>query len=463
MSPFKRNIPWRMAVACVAVLLSFLPLSLRAQMDSILFYQDYNIDSTTVKELHLHVDNLTFLKDNEWDGEVVKGYTLPGLWLQPKVSYSPLPEIQLEAGLHALIYAGTIKYPSLMYQDLPKWKGDQYQKGTHLLPFFRANMKLGPAHVVLGNIYGGATHMLPDPLYAQELNLTADPEMGGQLLIDLPRWHFDVWINWQSFTFKGDYHAEAFCAGFTSRYSLVSKSSSLVDKGYELTLPISALAQHVGGEIDTLSSISTHFNASVGIELKRHRPATWLRYWSAEAHLLGYSQNKGDTWPINNGWGAYIAGHMQLNNGLGLKLGYMHNHDFQPLLGYNYYGTIAKGDADATPSAPTTAPATVPAAPSPSASPAGSSSSASPAGSSSVPVPVPSATVPAASAAGLITAYRHPNLVTLQADWTKTFARDYAFGIRVEAFAFLASSSSFNTSFGLFFRAKPSFRLLKKH
>ena len=58
MSPFKRNIPWRMAVACVAVLLSFLPLSLRAQMDSILFYQDYNIDSTTVKELHLHVDNL---------------------------------------------------------------------------------------------------------------------------------------------------------------------------------------------------------------------------------------------------------------------------------------------------------------------------------------------------------------------------------------------------------------------
>lgn len=461
MYSFKRNTLWRMAVSCVVALLSFMPLSLRAQMDSILFYNDYAIDSTTVKELHLHVDNLTFLKDNEWDGDVVKGYTLPGLWLQPKVSYSPLPEIQLEAGLHALIYAGTIKYPSLMYQDLPKWKGDQYQKGTHLLPFFRANMKLGPAHVVLGNIYGGATHMLPDPLYAQELNLTADPEMGGQLLIDLPRWHFDVWINWQSFTFKGDYHAEAFCAGFTSRYSLVGKTSSMADKGYELTLPISALAQHVGGEIDTVGGISTHFNASVGIELKRHRPATWLRYWSAEAHLLGYSQNKGETWPINNGWGAYIAGHMQFNNGLGLKLGYMHNHDFQPLLGYNYYGTIAKGQADATPlttPAPASAPTTTVHATTPAATVPATAATSAP-----IPTTTPAATVPAASAAALITAYRHPNLVTLQADWTKAFARSYAFGIRVEAFAYMASKSSFNTSFGLFFRATPSFRLLKKH
>ena len=74
-----------------------------------------------------------------------------------------------------------------------------------------------------------------------------------------------------------------------------------------------------------------------------------------------------------------------------------------------------------------------------------------------------SAAVPAASAAALITAYRHPHLVTLQADWTKAFARSYAFGIRVEAFAYMASKSSFNTSFGLFFRATPSFRLLKKH
>lgn len=398
-----------------------------AQMDSILFSTYYSTDSARVGELRLHVDNLSFLKDNEWDGDVVKGYTLPGLWLQPKVSYSPLPDINLEAGLHALIYAGTVKYPSLMYQDLPRWKGDQYQKGTHLLPFFRAGMRIGPAYIVLGNIYGGATHRLPDPLYAQELNLTADPEMGAQVLIDKRWWHFDVWINWQSFIFKGDYHCEAFCTGISSRFRLSSRSSSFAKKGYELTLPVSALSQHVGGELDTIGKISTHFNASVGIELKRRNPVRWLKEWSAETHLVGYNQSKGDTWPVGNGWGVYAAGQAQFTNGLGLKAGYMHNHDFQPLLGYNYYGTIAAGHDMATPAA-TASDAT-------------------------------SATVSAASQPGL---YRHPDMLTLRADWTKTFSHDYAFGVRVEAFAYFADKSSFNTSFGMFFRATPSFRLLKR-
>ena len=120
-------------------------------MDSTLFTSRYAIDSTAVGELRLHIDNLSFFKDNEWDGEMAKGYTLPGLWIQPTVSYTPLRNVQLQAGLHALLYAGTIKYPSLMYQDLPSWKGDQYQKGTHLLPFFRAKAKLGAVHIVLGN------------------------------------------------------------------------------------------------------------------------------------------------------------------------------------------------------------------------------------------------------------------------------------------------------------------------
>lgn len=371
-------------------------------MDSTLLTTPYAIDSTAVRELRLHIDNLSFFKDNEWDGEMAKGYTLPGLWIQPTVSYTPLPNIELQAGLHALLYAGTIKYPSLLYQDLPSWKGDQYQKGTHLLPFFRANVALGAAHIVLGDIYGGYNHLLPDPLYAQELNLTCDPEMGAQVLIDLPRWHFDAWINWQSFIFRGDHHSEAFCFGLSNRVSLLSPRSAMTRKGYKLTLPVSLLAQHTGGEIDTLGAVTTHFNGAIGLELERQTRSSWLKKWGVETHFVGYYQDKSNKWKVGKGWGAYAAASALLKCGVGLKAGYMYNHDFQTLMGYSYYGTMSETKA-----------------------------------------------------------YHHPSVINLKADWTKAFSPHYAIGARVETFAFLADKNSFNVSFGVFFRATPSF-LLKK-
>lgn len=40
--------------------------------------------------------------------------------------------------------------------------------------------------LILGNIYGGSNHGLIAPLYNPELNLTADPETGFQVLAGAP-------------------------------------------------------------------------------------------------------------------------------------------------------------------------------------------------------------------------------------------------------------------------------------
>lgn len=71
---------WRTFITTL-LLLPILPL--QAQMDSTLFSSRYAIDSTAVGELRLHIDNLSFFKDNEWDGEMAKGYTLPGCGYSP--------------------------------------------------------------------------------------------------------------------------------------------------------------------------------------------------------------------------------------------------------------------------------------------------------------------------------------------------------------------------------------------
>ena len=126
---------------CLMGLGSWSP-SLKAQIADRVYKTDYHIDPEKARELSVELDNISFFKDNEYTGKFTKGYSLPGLWVQGKAVYYPLRNIKLEAGVHMLIYHGANKYPSMAYQDIAYWKGDQYQKGVHVLPYFRAQMAL---------------------------------------------------------------------------------------------------------------------------------------------------------------------------------------------------------------------------------------------------------------------------------------------------------------------------------
>jgi len=219
--------------------------------------------STNLGELRLAIESLSFFKDNEFTSYTTKGYSLPGFWIRPKVTFQALDNVRLEAGLQALHYWGANKYPSLAYSDIALWKGDQYQKGFHLLPWFRVKIDATNAFkIILGDLYGGVNHQLIEPLYNPELALTADPEIGFQILYDTPRFHVDSWINWQSFIFDQDGHKEAFTVGLSSRLQLRDNTSRC-----KVYLPLQALIQHRGGELDTIftNSVQTLMNGSLGI------------------------------------------------------------------------------------------------------------------------------------------------------------------------------------------------------
>ena len=73
-------------------------------------------------ELSVEFDNLSFFKDDEYTGSFMKGYTLPGLWLQAKAVYYPLEMLKLEAGVHLQRFWGANRYPNMAYQDIAHWK-----------------------------------------------------------------------------------------------------------------------------------------------------------------------------------------------------------------------------------------------------------------------------------------------------------------------------------------------------
>lgn len=298
---------------------------------------DYNINPDNAGALLGELDNISFFKDNEFGGTVMKGYSLPGLWLQPKVVFYPLKNIKLELGAHGLIYSGAYQFPNYAYKDISTWKGHQFQRGTHILPFFRAQLALSHVNLVLGNIYGGANHRLIEPLYNQELNLTADPESGFQLLYDLPRFHLDAWVNWQSFIFKTDDHQEAFTVGLSSEIRL-----NRPDAYFHYYIPVQAVIQHRGGEQDTLTteSVQTLMNMATGAGIDWNVNRRVLKQVNVEVDVTGYYQQSGTLWPFDSGVGLYAKAAMTLGD-FRVKGGYWACKDYISLLGIPYLGAVS--------------------------------------------------------------------------------------------------------------------------
>lgn len=315
---------------------------------------DYRTDTAAVGRLDLDVDALAFFKDNEFDGHVLRGYSLPGFRLQPRITFTPLQQIRLEAGFHATVYDGTNKYPSYAFHDIATWKGNKYQPGAHVLPFFRATASLGPAPnaasrrsrttIVLGDIYGGQVHGLVQPLYSPELSLTDDPEMGTQIIVDRPRWHSDLWLNWQSYIFEEDTHQEAFTVGWTQRVELGRRPDPDSHRHHRIGLNLQVVAQHRGGEQDiTTLGTQTLANAAAGLdyEWRPTHPAA-ITAVTAEAYGLMALQQSGHLWPFNLGAALWASTSVEFIRDLRVSLGAFHApRHFCSLFGSPYFGTLS--------------------------------------------------------------------------------------------------------------------------
>ena len=97
-----------------AILLLLLCSSkLHAGTEEKIYQTGYHLDSLRTNTLYLNIENLFFFKNNEYNGTLIKGYTLPGVWVNPKVSYQPLPTLKIEGGVYMLMYNGAYKYPNV--------------------------------------------------------------------------------------------------------------------------------------------------------------------------------------------------------------------------------------------------------------------------------------------------------------------------------------------------------------
>ena len=312
-----------------------------AQMWEQLATSPHRLDTADVRALKVELESISFFRDNEFAGRLADGYSLPGFWVQPKLTYMPLRQIKVELGLQALVFNGANRYPNYVYHDISVWKGSQYTKGAHVLPWFRVQADFRHLSIVLGDIYGGQNHGLVEPLFNPETNLTQDPEMGFQLLWNRPRLRADVWLNWQSYIFREDTHQEAFTVGMTWRTML-----NAPEKRLHFFLPVQLVAQHRGGEQNIENrAVQTIYNASAGVGARWNVGRRVLKDFTAEANGLFAYQQTGDLWPFRSGAACHAAVRVGLWKFLetGASFFAAPRH-FVSLYGNHFYSTLSVKD-----------------------------------------------------------------------------------------------------------------------
>lgn len=401
------------SVLTILLFTTILLFDAKAQLSKTVFESDYQINPLKKGELSIELDNISFFKNNEYKGNIQNGYTLPGLWTQPKAVFYPLKNIKIEAGAYLLKYWGATKYPCYAYQDIERWQGSQYQKGFHALPYFRAQIALSKnVDIIFGNIYGGANHQLIEPLYNPELNLTADPEAGLQVLYNSKYQKIDAWVNWESFIFNADNHQEAFTFGLSSKTKINKEESTL-----HAYIPLQLLFTHRGGELDTIttSSVQTWLNAATGVGATYNFNSGILKRINLELMATYFGQQAGDLLPLNNGYGIYPKLTLDIHD-FQIKAAYWYAHNFISVYGNPFFGTISMTKPNMT--------------------------------------------------------FQNPSMICLGASYSKSFAKGFSLGIDLDLFRSMAVNThqdkiqlkdpaALSLSIGAYLRINPSF-LIKK-
>ncbi|GHU78563.1 hypothetical protein FACS1894145_0800 [Bacteroidia bacterium] len=303
-----------------------------------LFTDVYTIDPEKEGELDLCIDNISFLNNLETSGDVQKGYTLPGFRFNPRLTYYPASLIKLEMGASLLKYWGADKYPNHAYQSIAEWKASGYQLGFHLLPFFRAQIQPVPQlNIVLGHIYGGSNHGLIEPLYNPELNLTADPEMGAQIIYNSRLAHFDAWVNWETFTFKNEANNEVATTGISACLHLTNPRSF-----FYLGIPVQAIVTHHGGEIDSIKGeVTSLANGAAGLQFGFNFDNPVFKYLRLSVMGAGSRNFYSDkSLLFDRGWAAYTNLDMRIWN-INLKMNVWRSGNFVNLFGNPIFGNVS--------------------------------------------------------------------------------------------------------------------------
>jgi len=210
-------------------------------------------DSTAYssKTLSFRINDLSFIKNNEYFNLIADGYTLFGNRIDMEIRYRPHKNYDVSAGIMLLKYYGLNDFSAS-------------------IPYFTLRIEDANHTYYFGKLYTDDNHHLSRQLYDFERHLDGRSiENGIEHRYNSPYWVSDTWLEWEHFIQKYDDERESLNFGHYSAYTFSA------DK-WQLQFPLQIYAHHRGGQINKRSQETAGLNnalvvanLALGAEWKR--------------------------------------------------------------------------------------------------------------------------------------------------------------------------------------------------
>lgn len=283
-------------------------------------YRDF--DASRSNEILLYLNNLNFIKNNEYSGEAAEGYTLLGYDFEPSLVYYAGARLRLQAGIHAQKYHGQDDF-------------------SQVLPVLSAHLKLSHSTaLVMGALKGHVHHRLPEPLFEPERQFTRPVEVGLQLLMEHRHFWLDTWLDWEEFVEAGDAFPEKFTFGLSSQIGFNDSTAR-----WQTSIPVSLTTTHTGGQISNYPEpVQTVTNLSTGIQFHRQWTNRQVKKAGIFALHMRYNNlNDENRLGINNGHAWYMGTSLQAKSGNAM-LAWFSSRDFISPLGSALFQSVSGTD-----------------------------------------------------------------------------------------------------------------------
>lgn len=297
--------------------------SLQRYLLAVLLLLSFNATqaNTDSSKISVNLYSSAFFDNKEFTGDIKKGYTIPGFFIQPTLNLEA-DKFIVDAGFHIIYAAGT----------------DSLEK---FVPVLTLSYIISPTvKMTVGNIDSRDNHLLPESLFKTERYYLNQPELGVQFKVNKPKFKGDLWINWEKYIKNGSPFQEQSTVGLVTKLK-----PSTFDQQKGLYASLIALATHQGGQIDSTGlPVTTLVN--LGGEIG-HRFKLPLGNADAALGIAGYLSSDKSPSPhtkFKNGSAIHPKFSMLWPN-LQLELGYWYAKTFVNPRGEELYGSVSTIDS----------------------------------------------------------------------------------------------------------------------
>jgi hypothetical protein len=303
----------------------FLTLSIKSfsQLDNSSLFFNTEIDTSHEKGVFVKIQNLNFLKNNEYTNPMFDGYTLFGYQFNPQLGYKINKNLSIEGGVFL-----TKDFGRKIFTDISPTFSLRYQKNDFQLIF--------------GNLNGSLNHQLIEPLYNFDRVFTNRMENGLQFILNKKKFDFDVWIDWLNMTYVGSNEQEKLMVGLNANVFKLKKGV------WEFRLPFQGVVVHKGGQLDTLNAGShTDFNYAVGIILKRTVTSKLIENMFLDVRYVLRSNNFYKSTIAIHSWGDGLMANIGFNGAYktNLLFSYWYGEAYYNELGGDLYSSKSRNVA----------------------------------------------------------------------------------------------------------------------